>query len=480
MCVTLPSCHSILVGNRLQFSAMEKEQSQTINQAYQGALDYLYGFINLEQKTIDRYSVNKMDSDRPKRLLALLGDPHLKYQTIHIAGTKGKGSVAAICAAVMGASGLRVGLYTSPHLRDFRERIRIVSLSDREGFISKNDFVNHLEEVKPFLKEVPGVTWFEIVTAVAFRYFAVQQVVAAVIEVGLGGRLDATNTVEPLVSVITSLSLDHTNLLGNSLSQIAYEKGGIIKPGVPVVSASQPEEALMKLKEIAMQRESPVSVVGQSWQFTGYSHELTITRSADNTFVPEPTTFNLALAGEHQLENATVALAALSETRKSFPEVTLRTLRQGLAEVHWDGRLQTILESDDQPTFLVDTAHNEDSASKLVTALANDYFYQRLWLIFGAPADKAIVQMMMLLFPLAEGIIVSAADHPRAASPHELTMQARSLGFETIEAANVDQALITAFQLAEPGDLICATGSIIFVGDLLNQWDSLKSELTDH
>ncbi len=180
----------------------------------------------------------------PSHLLELLGDPHLKYQTIHIAGTKGKGSVAAICAAVMVAAGLRVGLYTSPHLRDFRERIRIVSPEDPNWCISKDDFVNHLNEVKPLLDDVPGVTWFEIVTAVAFQYFAMQGVAAAVIEVGLGGRLDATNAVEPLVSVITSLSLDHTNLLGNSLSQIASEKGGIIKPGVPVITASQPDEAL--------------------------------------------------------------------------------------------------------------------------------------------------------------------------------------------------------------------------------------------
>jgi dihydrofolate synthase / folylpolyglutamate synthase len=420
-----------------------------------------------------------MDSDRPVRLLALLGDPHLEYQTIHIAGTKGKGSVAAICAAVMGISGYRVGLYTSPHLRDFRERIRIVSAEDPVGCISKSDFVFHLDEVKPLLREVPGITWFEIVTAVAFRYFARQKVVVAVVEVGLGGRLDATNIVSPMVSVITSLSLDHTNLLGNTLGEIATEKGGIIKPGVPVISASQPEEALLRLREIAGQRGSPISVIGEDWQFTGHNHELVITRSGDNTFVPEPMTFELALAGQHQLENATVALAALQLACKQFPEITLKAVRRGLKEVEWDGRLQLILESDAHPDFLVDTAHNEDSASKLETALINDYKYKRLWLIFGAPSDKAIGKMMKLLFPLAEGVIVSSADHPRAASPQELAQLAASLGFETMEVPDVKQALIKAFQLAEPGDLICATGSIIFIGDLLNQWDSLKSELVE-
>ena len=458
---------------------MNKDITKTADQDYQEALDYLYGYIDLEQKTIDRYHTSKMDSNRPTHLLALLGDPHLKYPTIHIAGTKGKGSVASICTAVMRSAGYRVGLYTSPHLRDFRERIRIVSPDDPEGCIGKNDFVTHLEEVKPLLQEVPGVTWFEIVTAVAFRYFAVQGVEAGVIEVGLGGRLDATNPVIPMVSVITSLSLDHTNLLGNTLSQIAYEKGGIIKPGVPVVSASQPDEALVRLKEIALTRGCPITVVGENWQFSGHNHKLVINRSTDTDFVPEPTTFELALAGMHQLENATVALAALKEVRKYFPNVTLETVRKGMAEVQWAGRLQIIHESENTPNFLVDTAHNEDSASKLEYALINDYQYERLWLIFGAPADKAILQMMNLLFPLAEGIIVSSADHPRAASPQELAQLAASLGFETIQAPNVEEALVKAFHLAKSGDLICATGSIIFVGDLLNHWDGLKSTLID-
>lgn len=480
MCNYLPSSHSYLGGIGLQFSAMEKERVQAVEKSYQDALDYLYGYIDLESKTIDRYHASKMNTERPKHLLELLGDPHLKCQTIHIAGTKGKGSVAAICAAVMVEAGLRVGLYTSPHLRDFRERIRIVSSADPEGLIGKRDFVIRLDEVKPLLADVPGVTWFEIVTAVAFRYFALEEVDAAVIEVGLGGRLDATNAVEPLVSVITSLSLDHTNLLGNSIAQIAFEKGGIIKPGVPVISAAQPDEALNVLKEIALNRKCPISIVGQDWRYIGHSQELTITKSSDTEFIPTPATFSLALAGDHQLENATVALAALKEVRKQFPMITLEAIRQGLVNVNWDGRLQIVYDSEAHPTFLVDVAHNEDSASKLAAALIHDYSYQRLWLVFGAPTDKAIDEMIMLLFPLAEGIIVSSAEHPRAATPQKLALQAQLLGFETIEIDDVDQALIKAFQLAGPDDLICATGSIIFVGDLLNHWDGLKSELVDN
>lgn len=457
---------------------MENEEEEIIEQKYQEALDYLYSFINLEQRTIDRYHASKMDSERPSHLLDLLGNPHQKYKSIHIAGTKGKGSVAAMCASVLSASGYRVGLYTSPHLREFRERIRIVSAADPEGYISKADFTYHLDQIKPLLAEVPGVTWFEIVTAVAFNYFADQQVIGAVIEVGLGGRLDATNVITPMVSVITNLSLDHTNLLGNTLSEIAFEKGGIIKLGVPVVSASQPEEALNQLQKLAHERGAALSVIGRDWQFSGHSHELVVTRSGDKMFIPEPSRFNLALAGDHQLENATVAIAALNIVRPFFPNVTLEAIHLGLEKVEWDGRLQIIHAAGGYPTFLVDTAHNADSATKLKAALLNDYQYERLWLIFGAPEDKAIVKMMQLLFPLAAGIIVSAADHPRAAAPHQLALLAKSQGFNVVEADDIESALFEVFKIAEAGDLICATGSIIFVGDLLNKWDGLKSELT--
>ncbi len=459
---------------------MEKIAEKISEQTYQQSLDYLYSYINLEQERIDRYHANKIDPDRPARLLNLLGDPHLNYRTIHIAGTKGKGSVAIMCASIIRLSGYRVGLYSSPHLRDLRERIRILSPEDSQGCISKMDFVRHLNEMKPYLNQVPGVTWYEIVTAMAFCYFSENEVPIAVIEVGLGGRLDATNVVNPLVSAITSLSFDHTDLLGNTISEIAFEKGGIIKPGVPVVSASQPLEALEKIQEIADERKSPLTVVGQDWQYAGKSEELMITKSGDHSFIPQGSHFNLALAGAHQLENGTVALAALSAVRHEFPNIKVETIRKGLELVVWDGRLQTIHDGKGYPTFLVDTAHNADSAAKLKSALLTGYQYERLWLIFGAPEDKAIVQMMEILFPLAEGIVLSTADHPRAASPEKLASLAETLGFAAYKTENVAEALQKIYSLAGDGDLICATGSIIFVGDLLNQWDLLKSELIDH
>lgn len=447
-------------------------------QAYQRALDYLYSFINFEQKPAERYHASKMDMGRTRRLLTFLDEPHTAYPSLHIAGTKGKGSVAMMCANCLRLAGLRVGLYTSPHLREFRERIRVLTPADADGRINESDFTQLIDDVKPHVAHLPHITWFEIVTAVAFLHFARQEVEVAVIEVGLGGRLDATNVLRPLVSVITSLSLDHTALLGDTLEQIAFEKGGIIKPGVPVVVAPQAPEALACLQTLAAQRGSPLTRVGAEWQYAGERQQLTITRSADEAFVPAGATFSLALGGAHQLQNAAVAIAALSQARAHLPQLNLAALREGLATVVWSGRLQMVHNAPGQPRLLVDCAHNPDSAVKLARALQEEYGYERLWLIFGAPSDKGIDEMMRVLFPLAHAIIVSQADHPRAAAPDDLAQRAAALGFVAAVAPRPRDALTLAFREAAPGDLICAAGSIIFVGDLLNQWDDLKSQLT--
>lgn len=456
---------------------MDTEEGLDIDRAYEEALDYLYGFINLERKTLERYHASKMDPARPRQLLKTLGDPQNQYAAMHIAGTKGKGSVAAMSAAALQASGLRVGLYTSPHLRDFRERIRVLNPEDEDGKIGKGAFVTTLDEIREIIPAFPGITWFEIVTAVAFSYFASQQVDVAVVEVGLGGRLDATNMLTPLISVITSLSLDHTNLLGDTLAEIAREKGGIIKPEIPVITAPQLLEALNQLRELANTAQSSLEIVGHDWQYSGGNHLLSVTRSLHQDFVPVGTTFEVGLAGSHQLENAMVAIAALRPFQERYPEVTLETIKQGLADVRWDGRLQMVYDKPGMPSLLVDSAHNEYSASILSAALQNDYDFDQLWLIFGAPADKAIPQMMQELFPLAHQVIVAAADHPRAASPEALAAQATDLGYAVQTADSPEQALILAFDQAAEDDLICATGSIIFIGDLLNHWDRLQSRM---
>lgn len=452
-------------------------------QAYDKALDYLYGLINFEMRQHDRYMASKLDATRPLRLMEFLGNPHEQFPSIHIAGTKGKGSVAAMCAASLRAAGYRVGLYTSPHVQEFRERIRILTPDDGDGRIPRSDFVDLMAEIKTAVAAIEGITWFEVVTAIALRHFARQEVDVAVVEVGLGGRLDATNVLTPLVSVITRLSFDHTDLLGNTLPQIAWEKGGIIKPGVPVVTAPQQAEAQDKLVEIAIERESPISIVGRNWQFEGRrqkvegrGQELIVTQSPTG-FCPQNTVFPLALVGDHQVENGAAAVAALAAAAAHLPHLTLTAVQTGLASVQWNGRLQTVHESPHTPTLLVDCAHNADSAIRLRHALTHDYQYEKLWLIFGASTGKDISGMLNELLPMAAGSVATISSHPRADEPQEIAKLAAKAGFEMAITTSLVEAVSQVWSKAKPNDLICLTGSIFVVGDLLNQWENLQSIL---
>lgn len=469
---------------------MEIKQEDEINMAtnpFDQALDYLYSFINFEKEPQDRHMSAKLDSSRPKRFMDGLGAPYAQYPTIHIAGTKGKGSVAAMCASCLREAGYRVGLFTSPHLQNIRERIRILTPDDQDGRISEDQFVQIVAQIKDVEPNHPEVTWFEILTAIAFLHFAQEKVDVAVIEVGLGGRLDSTNVITPLISVITSLSLDHTKFLGDTLTDIAYEKGGIIKEGVPVISANQPPEAMQQLQEICVQREAPISIVGQNWQYNagkkenGRSQELIITQSPSPDFIATNTTFKLNLVGEHQLQNGTVALAALARVRLSLPQLTLASIQAGLANIQWNGRLQTVHQGDEQtPTLLVDGAHNPDSAQKLSEALRVHYHYKNLWLIMGAPKDKDIEGMLHHLLPMATGIIPTTAQNPRSAAPEFISEICAKLGKEAISTPNMAAALTLAWETAVTGDLICVTGSLIVVGELLNQWERLQSQLLEN
>ena len=444
--------------------------------AYGQAVTYLYSLINFEVQPHDRYMASKLDSSRPLRLMNFLGNPHQQFPSIHITGTKGKGSVAAMCAASLRAAGYRVGLYTSPHVQEFRERIRILTPADEDGRISEDDFVELMAELKTAVAAIEGLTWFEVVNGIAFQYFARQNVDIAVVEVGLGGLRDSTNVLTPLVSVITSISLDHTDYLGNTIEQIAEKKGGIIKPGVPVVTAPQKPEALEPLLQIALEKESPISIIGQNWQYEGANQQLTITHSPFS-FLPPHSSFLLSLPGAHQLENATVALAALSTIQPQYPNLTLNAVQTGLATVQWHGRLQTVHQSDTTPTILADCAHNVYSAEVLRHALVNDYAYENLWLVFGASAGKDISGMLAQLLPLTKGAVAAISTHPRASSPDEIARLAAELGYEMQTQPDVATAVAAAWQQAGPNDLICVTGSIFVVGDLLNQWETLRAEL---
>ena len=312
--------------------------------AYQEALDYLYTFVDYSLTRAFRYSPDKFDLKRMVEFTDFLGRPQEAYPIIHVAGTKGKGSVSALCASALGAAGYRVGLYTSPHLQDFAERIQI----DGQP-IPHADLVELVAEIKPYLEAGTKLTTFEIVTALGFLYFARNGATAVVAEVGLGGRLDATNIVMPKVSVITSLSFDHSEFLGDTLAKIAAEKAGIIKPGVPLVVAPQKDEARIVIERIAEERPAPLVQVGRDWLYAPSSRSLNnqsflvwsvSEQPLVDTYIEsggeqewEPTRLTIPLLGYHQVENAATAYTALQVARKSGLEVSETAIRKGFADV---------------------------------------------------------------------------------------------------------------------------------------------------
>ncbi|GAB4555450.1 MAG: folylpolyglutamate synthase/dihydrofolate synthase family protein [Anaerolineae bacterium] len=431
---------------------------------YQDALDYLYGLINYEVQRPSRYAPDVVSLDRPRALMAALGNPQERYPSLHLTGTKGKGSVSAMCASILQASGLRVGLYSSPHLQDFRERFRI------NGQMIDPDLLTRLvEQVQPAVAQVEGLTWFEVVTALAFMAFAELKVDIAVIEVGLGGRLDATNILRaPLVTTITSLSYDHTHLLGNTLSDIAYEKAGIFKPKVPAVTAPQEQTALTVIRRIAEEQCAPLTVVGQDVQFSpGEANQFGQTFSygpSQDTALP---TFWTPLIGRHQAVNGAVALTMMHLLRQQGYSIPDHALRTGLAQVNWAGRLEVVRRT---PHYLIlDSAHNADSAERLRDALR--VFRQparRQVLLFGAFSDKDVRGMFRALLPETTQLVLMQAMSPRAFSTDQLAVLARESGFsgEIHAFPSASEALRCAETLAQTGDVICATGSLSVVGEL--------------
>lgn len=432
--------------------------------SYSEALDYIYSFTNYEVRPEYRYGPDVIDPTRPGRLLALLGDPHRKYPSIHVAGTKGKGSVASMCASVLQAAGQRTGLYTSPHLQRFNERIQIDGRA-----IADEDLAALVEDTRPVIDQIDGITTFEVTTALAFLYFARERVDLAVVEVGLGGRLDATNVLEPVVSVITSLSLDHTHLLGETLVDIAREKGGIIKQSIPVVTAWQPVEALEALEAIADERGATMKVIGRDWWYEVQAVTLDgQTFRAGKTGEPGEL-YTVPLLGEHQAQNGTVALATLDILGERMPGLRLdsQVIRRGLAQVCWPGRFQLISR---RPVVVLDGAHNVDSALKLRSALETVFPDRRRILLLGVTADKDVSGIVRALAPVADEIIVTTAEHPRAAPAADLCRHMERAGYSCSVSPDVGSGLGMALGMAAPRDVICVTGSLFVVGEALTIW----------
>jgi len=436
--------------------------------AYQATLDYLYSFVDFSLTHQQNLAPENFDLRRMQALMDSLGNPQRSYKTIHVAGTKGKGSVSAFCASALCEAGFETGLYTSPHLKDFEERIQIDGAP-----ISRVELVALVDEIKPHVAAIPQLTTFEISTALAFWYFARREVEIAVIEVGLGGRLDATNVITPLVSVITSISRDHTYVLGNTLAEIASEKGGIIKPGIPAVLAPQRDEPRQRLAEIAAGRAAPLTQVGRDYKFSIKSRSLEgQVFSLWNAAEPakSPTLLEISMLGDHQAENAATAYVTLQTLRKAGIEISEGAIRQGLAETRWPARFE-ILRRD--PPVVIDCAHNAYSARVLQNTL-DQYFPEKpLVLIVGFSADKDIQAMLSAWQPRTYHMIATQSGHPRAMSPAELAELAHALvgaAIPVTEEPNAAAALASALQIAGDDRLVIAAGSVFLAASVRVAW----------
>jgi dihydrofolate synthase / folylpolyglutamate synthase len=458
---------------------------------YQEALAYLYSLSNFERG--GPFTRNPEENlPRELRLLEALANPQLSYTNTLIAGTKGKGSTAASIERVLREAGLRTGLYTQPDLHTFRERMRV------NGCLISEDEVAELVPVVRAAAEViqqrrefgPFIT-YEIATALALSYFHRQHVQHAVLEVGLGGRLDATNVTHPLVSVIASISYDHTQILGETLTEIATEKAGIIKPGGVVVTSARPPEALLAIAVVCQRQHAHMIRIGaadgdpaQAQVEVGrlpalsYRYQLeerTEEHQRFTAWTPERTYTGLEipLAGQHQLENATLALATLDILRNQGISWDEQVLRQGLRNVRWPARIDVV---EHNPTIVVDGAHNADSMEKLLLALHDSFALHRLIVVLSLAREKDLVGVARALAHV-DVVILTRMVNPRAATiesmQEALVEHAPHVAIYTTQDSRA--AMNLALDLAESSDLICATGSLYLAGEVL-RWAASRGD----
>ncbi|MFC1991266.1 bifunctional folylpolyglutamate synthase/dihydrofolate synthase [Chloroflexota bacterium] len=441
-----------------------------VDARYQEALDYIYSFIDYETQPRPRDAVH-YDLRRMYELLSRLGNPHLKARTVHVAGSKGKGSVAVMLASALTASGYATGLYTSPHLLIFNERLRV------DGkLISDQEVVDLVDKLKPEVEAVNEkatygrLTTFEVITVLGFAYFELKGVDFQVIEVGLGGRLDATNVVQPEVCIITSISLEHTEVLGNTLTEIATEKAGIIKPGSVAVISPQADEVNKVIEDACRDSRVELIKVGsdvtwQSLDFDTNRQSLKVKGRLDSYELSIP------LLGQYQLDNATTAVAALEILGKKGFNVSRDSITVGLAQVNWPGRLQVL---NHRPLLVVDGAHNPDSAHKLRQALEYYFDFNKAILIIGFSADKNIDGIISELLPLFDKVIATQSIHPRAMPTASVVAELRRQGVEAQATDDISIALPLALTMAGETDLICVTGSLFVVAGAIEQVEYLN------
>ncbi len=443
--------------------------------SYDVGCDFLESFIDYEQRGFHHDFAEAVRLDVITSLLAALGNPQQHWPAIHIAGTKGKGSVAAMMEAALREAGYATGLYTSPHLVTVRERVRIAGQK-----ISPADLISVTERLR---QAIAGLQWgddlrrptfFEVYTALAFQAFADAAVDVALIETGLGGRLDATNVITPIVAVITSIDLDHTHILGNTVQEIAGEKAGIIKPGISVVIARQTREVYDVLAERAAQVGAPLVVTPDVAEFGRVSSRPV--PDANDDFKPPTERFVLAtdtgplevqctLAGRHQADNAATAYAALKALADDGFAVSCRQFQTALAQLQWPARFQVAAA---RPWLIIDCAHNPASVRALTSALRRHLKYDGLTLVVGIPADKDVKQILGILCPAADRVIATQADNPRALAAEHLAAMVRQQFAGPISVAPaVSEAVELAGKVTTEREAICITGSLCVAGEAM-------------
>ena len=439
--------------------------------SYLKALQYLESFINYERYS--KYSYKEaLSLERVQVFLDSIHNPESFLSSIHIAGTKGKGSTTAFIAYILREAGFKVGLYTSPHLADFRERIRILHPEtksqkpkiDFEGVIPKRKFADLIFRLKPAidnfnrLSKYGALTFFEVCTVIAFVYFEEENVDFAVLETGLGGKLDATNVANPLVSVITPISYEHMDKLGRTLSKIASEKAGIIKNDAVVISAPQQKEAMNVIRAKCKGERAKLFVAGRDIKYGGVENNFKVA-----TPWGAYRNLKIKLIGEHQVMNAAVALAAVESLRQHNIKISIDSLRSGLYNTLWPGRCEVVAKN---PRVVLDGAQNAASAGVLKKAIKEKFRYRRLILILGVSNDKDIKGITAELFNLTDVAILTKANSPRATSPNILKkyFQGKKINITN----SVKEARKLALRLAQKRDLILVTGSLFVVGEFRN------------
>jgi len=436
---------------------------------YQEALDFLFEFVDYEKVNKFKYDIETFNLSRVEALMDAVGSPQRRFPAIHIAGTKGKGSTATMTRRILGAAGKKAGLYTQPHLTDLTERSTVDGRP-----ISRQALVDIVNEMKPYVerlrqsKPYESPTFFDLATTIAFCHCARENVDFGVIEVGLGGRLDSTNVCRPVVCGISLVDYDHVERLGHTLDKIAFEKAGIIKPGVPVAVWPQQPEAMAVIERVAAERAAPLIRVGRDVAAENVSEDpglAPMLRFSIRGRLARYPGLAVPILGLRQATNAALAVAMLEcLAEQGKLDLTPEIVARGLAQTRLPARMELVSLS---PLILLDGAHNVISMRSVCETVARRFAGRRIILIFGVARDKDVPGVLQLAMPLASEILLTKSDSPRAASPADLLDQCRAMGYRQAKAFEApEDALAAARALAGPEDVILITGSFYLAGKL--------------